>query len=335
MSYLTAEQIAQFEDEGYLVVEGVLDPETVLDPVIDEYTEVLDTLVRDLYAREEISSLFEDLDFAERFAAVCIETGDVHKQYFDFSLPFQNVKPDTPFWTGQAVLNAFTAEPLLDCVASLIGEEIYSNPVQHVRIKPPEHILPKNQFGNPILGETIWHQDQGVVVPEADETEMLTVWFALEDVALEQGPLKVVPGSHNHGLLTHCSSYFGNGPRTAGGRQIPESLFEADRMIPLPVNRGDVIFLPKRTVHGSLPNVSDKIRWSFDLRYNPIGQPIGREAFPGFVARSRKHPDHELRDAKVWTRMWLDTREAMSKINQGGQTDVLFGRWREGHPDCA
>ena len=335
MSYLTAEQIAQFEDEGYLVVEGVLDQETVLDPVIDEYTEVLDTLVRDLYAREEISSLFEGLDFAERFTAVCIETGDVHKQYFDFSLPFQNVKPDTPFWTGQAVLNAFTAEPLLDCVASLIGEEIYSNPVQHVRIKPPEHILPKNQFGNPILGETIWHQDQGVVVPEADETEMLTVWFALEDVALEQGPLKVVPGSHKHGLLTHCSSYFGNGPRTAGGRQIPESLFEADRMIPLPVKRGDVIFLPKRTVHGSLPNVSDNIRWSFDLRYNPIGQPTGREAFPGFVARSRARPERELRDAKVWTRMWLDTREAMSKINQGGQTDVLFGRWREGHPDCA
>lgn len=335
MGCLTAEQIAQFEEEGYLVVEGVLDPETVLDPVIEEYTEVLDTLVRDLYEREEISSLFEDLDFAERFIAVCIETGDVHKQYFDFSLPFQNVKPDTPFWAGQAVLNAFTDESLLDCVESLIGPEIYSNPVQHVRIKPPEHILPKNQFGNPILGETIWHQDQGVVVPEADETNMLTVWFALEDVDIEQGPLKVVPGSHKRGLLTHCPSYFGNGPKTAGGRQIPESLFEAERMISLPVKRGDVIFLPKCTVHGSLPNVSDNIRWSFDLRYNPIGQTTGREAFPGFVARSRKHPERELRDAKVWTQMWSDTRRAMSKINQDGQTDVPFGRWKEGHPDCA
>ena len=335
MGCLTAEQIAQFDEEGYLVVGGVLDPKTILDPVIEEYTEVLDTLVRDLYQREEISSLFEDLDFAERFIAVCIETGDVHKQYFDFSLPFQNVKPDTPFWAGQAVLNAFTAEPLLDCVESLIGPEIYSNPVQHVRIKPPEHILPKNQFGNPILGETIWHQDQGVVVPEADETNMLTVWFALEDVDIEQGPLKVVPRSHKHGLLTHCPSYFGNGPKTAGGRQIPEALFEAERMIPLPVKRGDVIFLPKCTVHGSLPNVSDKIRWSFDLRYNPIGQTTGREAFPGFVARSRKYPERELRDANVWTQMWSDTRKAMSKINQDGQTDVPFGRWTEGHPDCA
>lgn len=334
MGALTAEQVGRFEEDGYLVVEGVLDPDDVLDPVIEEYSQVLDGLVRDLYEREELSSLFEDLDFAERFIKVCIETGDVHKQYFDFSLPFQNVKENIPFWTGQAVLNAFTAESLLDCVESLIGPEIYSNPVQHVRIKPPEHILPKNQFGNPILGQTNWHQDQGVVVPEADETQMLTVWFALEDVAIEQGPLKVVPGSHKQGLLTHCPTYFGNGPQTAGGRQIPEALFEVGRMIPLPVKRGDVIFLPPQTVHGSLPNVSDTIRWSFDLRYNPIGQPTGRKAFPGFVARSRKHPELELRDAHVWTQSWLATREKMSKINQGGQAEVLFGRWKEGHPDC-
>ena len=65
MGCLTTEQIAQFDEKGYLVVEGVLDPKTILDPVIEEYTEVLDTLVRDLYEREEISSLFEDLDFAE------------------------------------------------------------------------------------------------------------------------------------------------------------------------------------------------------------------------------------------------------------------------------
>ncbi|MCZ6634013.1 MAG: phytanoyl-CoA dioxygenase family protein [bacterium] len=334
MAGLTAEQIEQFEAEGYLVAEGVLDPETILDPVIEEYSEVLDSLIHDLYQREEISSLFEGLDFAERFIKVCIETGDVHKQYFDFSLPFQNVKPDTPFWAGQAVLNAFTAESLLDCIESLIGPEIYSNPVQHVRIKPPEAILPKNQFGNPILGQTNWHQDQGVVVEEADETKMLTVWFAFQDVAIEQGPLKVVPRSHRDGLLTHCTNYHGNGPATVGGRQIPEKLFEADRTIPVPVKRGDVIFLTRRTVHGSLPNVSDTIRWSFDLRYNPIGQHTGRVAFPGFVARSRKHPEQELRDAKVWTQNWLNTREKMSKINQGGQIEVQFGRWKEGHPDC-
>jgi len=70
MGALTAEQLEHFEDEGFLVVEGVLDPETVLDPVIEEYTEVLDRLVHELYAREEISSLFEDLDFGA-YCSVC------------------------------------------------------------------------------------------------------------------------------------------------------------------------------------------------------------------------------------------------------------------------
>jgi phytanoyl-CoA hydroxylase len=329
MGHLTQDQLTHFETEGYVVVPGIL-PEATLDNVIAEYEEVLDTLIDDLYSRGEISTKFEGLDFGERFINLVIETGDVHKQYFDFSLPFQNVQPDTPFWTGQAVLDAFTCGPLIDAVSSIVGPEVYSNPVQHVRIKPPESILPKNDIGKPIMGATQWHQDNGVVIEEADDTQMLTVWFSVEDVDLEQGPLKVVPGSHRPGMLTHCSNYQG-----IGGREIPEKLFEADSTIPLPVKRGDAIFLHRHTVHGSLSNVSDRIRWSFDLRYNPIGQTTGREAFPGFVVRSAKHPKAELRDAAEWKRLWLETREKMSRINQGGQHDIAFGRWKEGHLDCA
>ncbi len=60
---------------------------------------------------------------------------------------------------------------------------------------------------------------------------------------------------------------------------------------------GDVLFLNKMMLHSSLSNVSDRIRISFDLRYNPIGQPSGRPAFPGFVARSRRAPEAELTDS--------------------------------------
>lgn len=329
MPQLTQDQLDHCREEGYVVVPSVI-PHNVLDNVITEYEGVLDTLARELYERGEISSMFEDLEFGKRFIKIVIETGDVHKQYFDFSLPFQNVRPDTPFWSGQAVLDAFTCDELIDAVESIIGPEVYSNPVQHVRIKPPESILPTNQFGQPILGATQWHQDNGVVIEEADDTDMLTVWFSLDDTNLEQGPLKVVPGSHRRGLRTHCANYLGK-----GGREIPEKLFDVDKTVSLPVKRGDVVFLHRHTVHGSLANVSDRIRWSFDLRYNPIGQTTGRETFPGFVVRSKKLAGHELRDAKRWTEMWLETRERMSKINQGGQTDIAFGRWKEGHVDCA
>ena len=240
MPGLTGKQLAFFQDNGYVVVPGVM-PHPVLDAVIREYEGVLDDLIELLYARGDIRSKFEGLEFGERFIKLVIETGDVHKQFFDFSLPFQNVSSDTPFWTGQAVLDAFTCEPLIDAVASIIGPEVYSNPVQPVRIKPPESILPTNDLGKPILGATQWHQDNGVVIEEADDTDMLTVWFSLEDTDMEQGPLKVVPGSHRPGLLTHCTNYQGK-----GGRQIPEKLFEVDQTLPLPVKRGDVI------LHGAL-----------------------------------------------------------------------------------
>jgi ectoine hydroxylase-related dioxygenase (phytanoyl-CoA dioxygenase family) len=84
--------------------------------------------------------------------------------------------------------------------------------VQHVRIKPPEHLLPKNQYGNPILGATQWHQDHGVVTEEADDTRMLTVWFSLQDTSVEKGPLMVVPRSHKAGPLPHCPNYMHNAP---------------------------------------------------------------------------------------------------------------------------
>ena len=81
--------------------------------------------------------------------------------------------------------------------------------------------------------------------------------------------------------------------------------------------------------------MSDRIRWSFDLRFNPIGQNTGREVFPGFVARSRANPESQLRDPEELRRMWLDCRSRMAKINRADTDDVEFRRWKGGHPDCA
>lgn len=335
MGLLSRQRVTAFEDQGYVTVDDVFDPQAVLDPIIHEYMSVLDRLADDLFSHGKISSKYEGLPFGERVTQIICETRSSHSQWFDFSLPFSGVKADTPFWTGPAVFRAFTWEPLLDVVESLIGSEIYSNPVQHVRIKPPEKVLPRNELGNPIIGATAWHQDHGVVTEEADDTQMLTVWFPLLDAPVEKGPLRVVPGSQRRDLLTHCLDYKGNGQAFLGARQIPEKLFPAHKSVPVPLKRGGALFMHKRTIHSSLPNLSDEIRWSFDLRYNPIGQPTGREAFPGFVARSRAHPEDELRDPDKWTQMWLDTRARMAKVNQNGQEDVKFGRWNSDHPDCA
>lgn len=329
MATLAPAHLDKFERDGYLLVEDVLDPERDLDPIIAEYEQVLDRLARELFASGQISSLYEGLSFSDRLTKVYAESGKVHAQYFDFSLPQSGVTRETPFWTGPAVFSVLRHPGILDVVESLIGPEIYSNPVQHVRIKPPEHLTPKDaKTGRVQLGATPWHQDNGVVTEDADETDIITVWFPLTDAMEENGCLAVQPRAHVDGLMPHCPADAGK----PGGFElhIPDAFLNTEQMVPLPMRRGSALFMHRRTPHCSLSNVSDHVRWSFDLRYNPIGQPTGRGAFPGFIARSRRHPETELRDPDRWTALWLEARETLAR-----QSDPKYNRWDADSPACA
>src|SRR3954465_14206999 len=100
---LTSEQIAHFRDEGYVVVEGLLDPERDLTPVIEEYAGVLDRFAGDLFAAGRIASSYADLPFSDRLTRIYAESGKVDAQYFDFSLPPSRVTHATPFCARPAV----------------------------------------------------------------------------------------------------------------------------------------------------------------------------------------------------------------------------------------
>ena len=125
MKGLTAEQVTEFNEEGFLVVNNFLNPAEDLDPIINEYEGVLDRLANNLFAKGEISSSHADKDFSERLIHVCQESGKVLAQHFDFSLPQKNIQADTPIWTGPSIFNALHNVKLLDAVESLIGPEIY------------------------------------------------------------------------------------------------------------------------------------------------------------------------------------------------------------------
>jgi phytanoyl-CoA hydroxylase len=321
MAGLTQAQVAQFNREGYLVVEGLFEPARDIDPVIAEYEGVLDTLAAELFAQGQIPSTYAGLPFGPRLIEIYKASGKVHAQYFDFSLHGANVTEDTQFWVGPAVFAMLRNVRLLDAVESIIGPELYSNPVQHVRLKPPEQYTPRDAEGRLQLGKTPPHQDNGVVLPEADQTEMLTVWFPLWDATIENGCLVVWPFSHQQGLLDHCPRF--------DGLQIPAQLLPGDPR-PLPMKRGDALFMHRLTMHASLPNLSGDVRWSFDLRYNPTDQPSGRSAFPGFVARSVAAPWTELHDPVAWTDMWLEARARVS-----GATMPAFNRWDRSAVTCA
>ena len=335
MATLTKEQLDHFKEFGFLKVENLIDPEKIIDPVIEEYHQVLSNLADTLFEEGKITSKYTDLPFGERVIKIYAEADEVYNQFFDFSLPQGSIKKDTPFWAGPAVFNALKCESLLDAVESIIGKEIYSNPIQHVRIKIPEKFSPRDEDGFVKFGATPWHQDAGVATKEIDKTNMLTVWFPLMDADEENGCLQVVPGSHDGKVLTHCPGF---NPKTgeafpalsAQGLQIPPTLFKSEHAMSVPMKKGDALFLTKKTVHSSLPNISDKIRWSFDLRYQPIGQPTGREIFPGFVARSERNPENTLNDPKKWLTLWENTRDKLAAEEQ-----FSFNRWDGDDPACA
>ena len=322
MAGLTQAQLEQFAEQGYVVADNVLDPAEDLAPVMAEYGDVLDGIARDLHAEGVISSTYAELPFDQRLIQVCDESRQLFTQPFDISLPQSAERADAPMHTGPAVFNLLINSRLLDCVESIMGPEILNNPIQHVRMKLPQGVRhPEGRNG--LAGPTPWHQDNGVVVAEADETEMLTVWLPLNDATTENSCLNVVPYSHRDGIAVHC-------PGT-GGLSIPETQMDVAKAVPLPMQAGSVLFMHRRTMHCSYDNkTQDEVRWSFDLRYHPVGQPSGRPVFPDFVARSRANPESELRDPAAWAQLWADTR-----VRLAASAKQKFNRWSADHPACA
>lgn len=331
---LTAQQVAFFEEEGYLVLPGVLSQHD-LAPIKAEYEIVLDAAAAELFESGAISSDFATLEFDDRYVAILNEFPGLYR-YLNISLPLTNDTIDPAecrMHAGPAVFGLLCHPSILDAVESVIGAEILSNPVQHIRLKPPQRAVPAQVAGYSNIGVTTWHQDHGAVMDEAEGTDMVTAWVAVTDAPIERGCLVVSPGSHRAAELTlHCP---GRNVAIAAENYIPDAMRAGKPVLPLPVEAGSVVLLNKYVEHAALPNESSELRWSFDLRYQPVDQPTGRPAFPAFVARSRSNPDREMRDWRNYAAQWEVARETM--VGPGfGYPIFEEARWlaNAGHPAC-
>lgn len=314
---LTEAQVDQFRNQGYLAVENVVD-EATLDEVRKEYTGLMDRLYADWHRQGLVKAATDGMTFWDKLDQ-CYRAGFDWFQPLDISLPHSDIRADTPMHFGPAVFDMVTHRNILDMVELLIGPEITSNPIQHVRIKPPQRALPASENRAHVIA-TDWHQDQGVTLEEADETEFVTVWLAITDATVENGCLQVASGSYD-AMLPHCS-------KTQVG--IADPFIPRENATPAPVKAGGAVIFNPMTPHASLANESDGYRWSFDLRYNVTGQPTGRSHFPEFVARSRSNPGAELRDWRVWKEMWEDTR-----LRLANNPHIPQHRWSSDSPYCA
>ena len=272
---LTAAQMEQYNREGYLVLEKLLTDEDMAPPR-QAMMEKTEEIAQDLLKNGLIGNTWADEPFPTRLARLF--DGLTDADFLKFGRGWRDRK------AGYYELMA--NRKIVDAVESLIGGEIFSNPVYNVRPKVP----------GVAAGAVPWHQDKSYW-PDANANPVITVWIPLVDSTYENGCLHLIPGTHTKRAVRHGSETYSG----TGYLELPSEYVEARKkeILALPMTAGSAVLFNDRLVHSSTPNNSNSVRWSVDLRYQPTDQDPMPQHGIGFLVRSRKQPDR-VADLTDW-----------------------------------
>ena len=223
---LTDEQLRQYREDGYLVFEALIQGERLA-----WYRQVFDELVakgRDLTGHVPHWGL--ELD--ERGES---RAGLLHK--------VQGVCV-----VDARVLELVREPAIVDRVAVLIGENIDVFGTK---------FFPKLPDGGT---STRWHQDNFYFGTDTDR--IVSCGIYLEDADVENGCLRVVPGSHRMGeIVEHRKELNRHGSWT---QTVDES-----RAVDLVIPAGTVVLFSANLLHGAHDNLSNRTRYSTAWHYLP------------------------------------------------------------------
>ncbi|MBT7861234.1 MAG: phytanoyl-CoA dioxygenase family protein [Gemmatimonadetes bacterium] len=280
---LTQGQVETFHQDGYLAVEGVLGAED-LDPLIADFDALVGEVARDLLDEGAIDAPYAEKPFETRIAYLTRAAGTSLQSRVSF-----------PNNLRRPLYDFLNNSKLHDLVESLVGPEVYCHPCQHIRPKLPTGFTGPDY--EDFAGKSPAHQDAGVLLPEADETMVVTTWIPLVDATVETGTLQVYPRMHHGEIREHVSA-------PGYGLTINPELLPEGEPVTVPVAKGGVLLLHGRTPHGSDLNRSDIVRWSMDLRWNDARLPAGRP-LPGLLVRSEEKPTTTY---ERWLEEWAEAR---------------------------
>jgi phytanoyl-CoA hydroxylase len=238
---LTQAQIEEYNDVGAIVVPDVLSAEEVrtLGGVTDGFVE----RARGLTGHTEIYDL-EDTHTPDRPRVRRIKTAHLHDPAYA----------------------ALSRHPkIIAVLQSLWGPDI--------RFDTAKLNMKCAGYGAPVE----WHQDWAFYPHTNDSLAAVGVMF--DDMAMENGPLMIIPGSHKGPTFDHHADGVFCGAMDPARRDV-----DLSKAIALTGRAGSITVHHVRAIHGSAPNVSDRDRrlLLFQFRAADAWPILG---FPGGIAK--------------------------------------------------
>jgi hypothetical protein len=224
---LTADQVAKFFRQGFLVVEA---PRIIVGQELERCRQILMRLIEQGVGRKE----GRNFDLAFRSGG----DGLASPQMVRPSLNAPELAELSCRSTALAV-----AKQLLGPDASLALDN---------------SILKPSRNGGP----TPWHQDEAYNDPRHYQGQV-TVWIAITDSTVENGAMAYIPGSHLLGILPHRLH---GGSAEANSIECYDG-FDSDAAEICPIPAGAMIIHHGRTLHGASGNTSDSTRLAYILSY--------------------------------------------------------------------
>jgi len=204
------------------------------------------------------------------------------------------------------------------------------HPVWNLRCKTPE---------NTSLGQATvpWHQDNAYLDEECWDKLMVTAWVPLVDATVKNGCMQVVRRGHLPGVTANHACCVGGTWYTEVTPEELEATLGCNMkkdVVTCEVPFGSVLLLNNLIPHRSLPNYSEGVRWSLDLRWQRGGEPNGFSGIKGSVLMK---PARQQWDGKVDWGDWASksrteiqiaavSTESMNLVQEVGKSE---GRYDE------